>query len=100
MATRARCNVQPAVVFLTTRVKASNEEDCKKLKQVFTYLNGMGFLRLNTDVKDLGILKWYVDGSHNVHWDCTKHLKLHRNITSCGQHVHARDAMVMVLHAM
>jgi len=73
MATRAHCNVQPAVVSLTTRVKAPNEEDCKKLKQVFTYLNGMGYLRLNTDVKHLGILKWYVDGSHNVHWDCKGH---------------------------
>ncbi len=21
-------------------------------------------------IKDLNILKWYVDGSHDVHWDC------------------------------
>jgi len=24
-------------------------------------------------VNDLGILKWYVDGAHNVHWDCKGH---------------------------
>ncbi len=24
-------------------------------------------------MNDLGVLKWYVDGSHNVHWDCKGH---------------------------
>jgi hypothetical protein len=24
-------------------------------------------------VENLGILKWFVDGSHNVHWDCKGH---------------------------
>ena len=22
---------------------------------------------------NLGVLKWYVDGSHNAHWDCKGH---------------------------
>ena len=22
----------------------------------------------------MGMLKWYVDGSHNVHWDCKGHV--------------------------
>jgi hypothetical protein len=25
------------------------------------------------NVNNLSILKWYVDGSHNVHWDCKRH---------------------------
>jgi hypothetical protein len=37
------------------------------------YLNGMRYLKLKLSVDSLGILKWYVDGSHNVHWDCKGH---------------------------
>jgi hypothetical protein len=37
---------------------------------VLKYLNGTRYLRLNLSVDDLGLLKWYVDSSHNVHWDC------------------------------
>ncbi len=37
------------------------------------YLNGTRYLRLKISVEDLGILKWYVDGSHNTHWDCKGH---------------------------
>jgi hypothetical protein len=28
---------------------------------------------MHISVDDLGILKWYVDGSHDVHWDCKGH---------------------------
>jgi hypothetical protein len=44
-----------------------------KLKRVLKYLNGTKYLRLNLSVDDLGLLKWYVDASHNVHWDCRGH---------------------------
>jgi hypothetical protein len=37
------------------------------------YLNGTKYLKLKLGVDNLGLLKWYVDGSHNVHWDCRGH---------------------------
>ena len=30
-------------------------------------------LELKISVEGLVILKWYVDGSHNTHWDCKRH---------------------------
>jgi hypothetical protein len=70
MSTRARCNIQTTVAFLTTRVKSPDEDDWGKLKRVLKYLNGTKYLKLKLSVDDLGLLKWYVDGLHNVHWDC------------------------------
>jgi hypothetical protein len=69
MATRACWDRKTTVAFLTTRVKAPDEDDWKKLKQVLQYLNGTKHLKLTISVNNLGILKWYVDGSHNVHCD-------------------------------
>ena len=61
------------VAFLTTRVKSPDEDDWGKLKRVVRYLNWTRYLKLSISVNDLGILKWYVDGAHNVHWDCKGH---------------------------
>jgi len=44
-----------------------------KVETGLKYLNGTKYLRLKISVEDLGILKWYVDGSHNTHWDCKGH---------------------------
>ncbi len=30
-------------------------------------------MKLNLSMNNLGVLKWYVDGAHNVHWDCKGH---------------------------
>jgi hypothetical protein len=38
---------------------------------VLKYLNGMKYLQLIISINDLGILKWYVVGTHNGHWDCS-----------------------------
>ena len=65
MATRARRDIQTAVAFLMTRVKSPDKDDWGKLKQVLRYLNGTRYLKLKISVNDLGILKWYVDRSHN-----------------------------------
>jgi hypothetical protein len=67
MATRARQDIQTKVAFLTTRVKKPNKDDWGKLKRVLRYLNGTKYLKLCISMDYLGILKWYVDGSHNVH---------------------------------
>jgi hypothetical protein len=73
MATRACYNVQMAVVFLKRNVKAPDKDNRGKLKRVLQYLNGMKYLKLTISVGNLGILKWYMDGSHSVHWDCKGH---------------------------
>jgi hypothetical protein len=73
MATRARRDIQTAVAFLTTRVKSPDKDDWGKLKQVLKYLNGTKYLKLKLTKDNLGVLKWYVDGSHNAHWDCRGH---------------------------
>jgi hypothetical protein len=55
-------------------VKLPDEDDWGKLKQVLKYLNGTKHLKLTLTVENLRLLKWYVDGSHNVHWDCKGHV--------------------------
>ncbi len=62
-----------AVVCFTTRVKSPDEDNWGKLKWVLKYLNGMKYLKLKLSVDDLGLLKWYLDGLHSVHWDCQGH---------------------------
>jgi len=73
MATRARRDIQTAVAFLATRVKSPDEDDRGKLKRVLKYLNGTKYLKLRLTVDYMAVLKWYVDGSHNVHWYCKGH---------------------------
>ena len=73
MAAQARRDILTAVTFLTTRVKSPDEGNWGKLKRVLKYLNGTKYLKLSISVENLGILKLYVDGSHNVHWDCKGH---------------------------
>ncbi len=73
MAMRARRDIQTAVAFLTTRVKSPDEDDSGKLKCVLKYLDGTKCLKLRLTVGSLAVLKWYVDGLQNVHWDCKGH---------------------------
>jgi hypothetical protein len=73
MCTRARRDIQTAVAFQTTRVKEPVKDDWGRLKRVLKYLNRMKYLKLKLSVENLGMLKWYVDGSHKVHADCRGH---------------------------
>jgi hypothetical protein len=73
MATQARQDIQMAVTFLTTGVKAPEKDNQGKLMRVLRHLNRMKGLKLTISMNNLSILKWYVDGSHNVHWDCKGH---------------------------
>jgi hypothetical protein len=73
MCTRARRDIQTAVVILTTRVKEPDKDDWVKLKRVLKYLNGTKYLKLKLSVENLGMLKWYVDGSHDVQANCRGH---------------------------
>jgi hypothetical protein len=67
MCTRARQDIQMVVKFLATRVKSPNKDDWGKLKRVLKYLNGTKYLKLRLSMENKGMLKWYVNGLHNVH---------------------------------
>jgi hypothetical protein len=62
-----------AIAFLTTTVKSPDKDDLGMLKRVLKYLNGTKYLKLRLSVENVGMLKWYVDGLHNVHPDCRGH---------------------------
>jgi len=65
--------MQTAVSFATMRVKRPDEDDWGKLKRILKYLNGTRQLTLKLSMDTLGMIKWFVDGSHNTHWDCKGH---------------------------
>jgi hypothetical protein len=64
---RARPDIATAVAFLTTRVKASDEDDWKKLTRMIRYLRGSLELPLILRADSVPVPKWYVDGSHATH---------------------------------
>jgi hypothetical protein len=106
MCTRARRDIQTAVAFLTTSVKEPDEDNCGKLKRVLKILNRTTYLKLKLSVENLGMLKYYVDGSHNVHADCRGHggavfMKGKRATTSYSRKVNLnmqRPEMLWSLH--
>ena len=73
MATWVRRDIQTTVAFFTTRVKSPDEDDWGKLNWVLKYLNGTKYLKLRLTVESLRMLKWYVGGLQNLHWDCRGH---------------------------
>jgi hypothetical protein len=70
---RARPDIQTAVSFLTKRVKAPDQDDCKKLRRTMQCLRGSIDLVLTLEADSERILKWWVDASHAVHPDMKSH---------------------------
>ncbi len=68
-ANRARHDIQTAVSFLTTRVKAPDEDDWGKLERVLKYLNGTKYMKLILGTEMKLNIHWYIDGLHQVHED-------------------------------
>jgi hypothetical protein len=69
-ANRARHDIQMAVSFLTTRVKAPDEDDWGKLVRVLKYINGTRYMKLILSADEMNFtVHWYVDGSHQCHKD-------------------------------
>ena len=53
-----------AVSFLTTPVKAPDEDDWGKLVRVLTYINGTWYMKLILSADETNFtVHWYVDGS-------------------------------------
>jgi len=64
---RARPDLQTAVAFLCTRVKAPNKHDWKKLCHVIRYLRGTAHLPLIIGWDQSGNIYWYVDAAFAAH---------------------------------
>jgi hypothetical protein len=60
-----------AVSFLTTQVKAPDQDDWGKLVRVLKYLFGTAYIKLILSTDEMKFtVHWYVDGSHQVHENC------------------------------
>lgn len=70
---RARPDLQEAVAFLTTRAKATDKDDYKKLSRVIRYLRGTPKLVLTLEADNAHVIKWWVDASFAVHPDMKSH---------------------------
>ena len=70
---RARPDIQTAVAFLCTRVKAPDTDDYKKLTRVMRYLRGTVNMPLTLEAESMQIVKWWVDASFAVHTDMKSH---------------------------
>ena len=70
---RVRRDIQTDVSFLTTRVEKPDKDDWGKLKRALKCLNGKRRLKLTLTIESMGVIKWFIDGSHNTHWDCKVH---------------------------
>ena len=70
---RARPDIQTAVAFLTTRVRAPDVDDFKKLGRVLKYLRGTTDLSLTLEADNSNVLRWWVDGAFAVHNDMKSH---------------------------
>ena len=64
---RARPDTCTSIAFLTTRVRAPDKDDWKKLVHLMRYLRGTRQLPLILSANGSGILKWWVDASFAVH---------------------------------
>jgi hypothetical protein len=73
ISSRLQRDVQTTVAFLTARVKKPDENDWGKLKSPMRYLRATKHMKLELTVDNNSFLKWWVDASFNVHWDCKGH---------------------------
>jgi len=72
---RARPDIQTAVAFLSTRVKAPDQDDLKKLGWTMRYLWFTQHIPLTLEADDAGVIdpRWWVDASFATHSDMRSH---------------------------
>ena len=75
LSAHVRRDIQPAVAFLTTRVKAPDEDDWGKVKRVLAYLKGTLHMPLVLSADSLTLSRWWVDVAYAyaVHHNCKGH---------------------------
>jgi hypothetical protein len=70
---RARPDIEPAIAFLSSRVKEPNEGDWNKLLRVMGFLKGTIDDVLTLEADDTNTLTWYIDAAFAVHADMKSH---------------------------
>jgi hypothetical protein len=70
---RARQDVQPGIVFLSSRTSKPNEGDWKKLVRLMTFLKTTRYDVATLEADDSQSLNWYVDAAFAVHGDFKSH---------------------------
>ena len=70
---RARPDVLPGIIFLTTRVKEPNQGDWIKLIKILTYLKTTKDETIKMSADNDLTIKWYIDASFAVHKDMRSH---------------------------
>ena len=73
LAKRARPDVLPAVIFLSSRVKAPTLQDWKKLKKMMSFLWRTKDEVITLQCKNIETITWYVDAAFAVHDDMKSH---------------------------
>jgi hypothetical protein len=89
---RARPDTCTAISFLTTRVRAPDKDDWKKLVHLMRYIRGTRYMPLILSANGSHILKWWVDASFAVHPNMRGHsgggLSLGRGFPTMGSYKH------------
>ena len=73
-----------AIAFLTTRVKKTDKEDCKKLRRLSGYLKQSIKLPLILRADGVTVLKWLVDASYAAHDNMQRHTVVTMSIGKDG----------------
>ena len=73
VAKRAKPDLQQAIAFLTTRVKAPDRDDYKKLARLVRFLRATASEPLTLEADETHVVKWWVDASYGVHPDMKSH---------------------------
>ena len=72
---QARPDIEPLVLFLTTRIKELDKDDWGKLKHGFGYLKDTRCLKRHMQANSLSMIRWWVDASYAVHYNCKGHTR-------------------------
>jgi hypothetical protein len=67
---RSRKYIQPAVAFLTTRIRTPDEDDWLKLKRLMRYTRSTIHMLLILRADSLNVIKWWVSASFATHYNC------------------------------
>ena len=73
LSARARRDIQPCTVFLTTHVRTPDKDDWGKLKRLLGYLKGTLHMPLILSADSLTLSRWWVDVAYAVNHDMKGH---------------------------
>ena len=67
---RSRGDILMATAFHTTRVKAPDKDNLKKIGRTLQYMKDMPNAVLTLSANNIQVIKWWVDGSYACNEDC------------------------------